>query len=941
MFAVLVWQIKPVYAARVFYDGFEDGTENAWSDTWNVWDGDCAVRNDGAVYNGTYSLRVIVTSTNGWGVIANTVADNQILYMRYIFWLDSITASDGDLLVIDGFTYGSGWNPLALVGVKRSGSTYVWCKAYGDGSGTYTWVNSTSIMNLQQHYDVQLGLYRHASAGWVSLKVNGTLISNTTGLALGANNPTRFEVGLSGPIATAYFDDAMVDTAEIAPAITVESDVSPPTFGVIYANTTIAGSSVRLSSAITDGTEVANYTYSWNNTGSWINQTTVPTSGNEVPSIHDGTWNTTSGHIVSVIVYANDTLLNEGASTQYNFTLTTEDQPVTVTMTNPTNTTYASSSIPVYLLASGGTIDKIVYNVKNGSSWIYANNLTYTGSTTLTGYVNGTSYNMTVWANNTYGNVGTANVSFSVAIANVYSVTAASGHAPDIEAAINTVNIHGGGIVYIPAGTYNFYNVGETWSTVFVPEGVSIIGAEPTGINGSLNLHDSTSLGIPTTWNTVLVMPWDVAGTPDNKAIWFAIGESPTANHDPSKTIRFANIKFQGYRSTHPTSITEHIAITVTQLQNFRIDHCDFEHTTGGGICLPVWLDWNLWTNGVIDHNKFENWYGFDDLVNYENGNIGYGIELHRAYSGVTFASTMTVLGQASNYTIFIENNFFSKWRHCVSSGHGAYYVFRYNLVDYDFGHFSLDIHGLRDTESGRAGSRGMEAYENTFTHQTDFGGLFQDGGGCGVFFNNYVDNSYDKIALYAEDYVSSSTWHLKDFYMWSAIGTIIYAGYPTGTIDSSRHVVEDWTRQAGNPSSPSYPNVDGSWSITGYVPYTYPHPLVSGTSHAILIIGITSPTNTTLSSSSISVTIFTSGATPEYVRWNCKNGTNWIYGSNQTYTGPVLMTGFVNGQQYTFYVFAKATDEDEIYQAVMFSVSISSAGVSQVTVSVWWSGWW
>jgi len=933
-----VWQIKPAYATRVFYDGFEDGTVNAWSDTWNVWDGDCAARNDGAVYNGTYSLRTIVTAANGWGIIANDVADNQILYMRYIFWLDSITAADGGMLVIDGFTYGGGWNPQALVGVKRSGSTYVWCKAYGDGSGAYTWVNSTSTLNLQQHYDVQLGLYRHASAGWVSLEVNGTSISNTTSLALGANNPTRFEVGLSGLIATAYFDDVMVDTVEITPDIIVESDVSPPSFGVIYANTTIAGSTVRLSCAITDGTDVANYTYSWNNTGTWINQTTVNTSGNQVPSIHNGLWNTTSGFIVSVIVYANDTLLNEGASTQYNFTLTTENQPVVLVITNPTNITYASSSIPVFLSASGGTIDKIWYNVKNGSSWIYGSNQTYVSSTSLTGYLNGTSFNMTVWANNTFGNSDTDNIMFSVAIANVYSVTAASGTASAIQTAVNDVANHGGGVVNVPAGTYNFVASGASWITIEVPAGVSIIGAEPTGINATLILHDSTSLGIPQTWNTILVDPSAHGGGVDSQVPWFNLGTTTWSAHSVEKTCRFANIKLVGYRTAVPSYTGLYRGVVIAGLMDWRVDHCCFENLGGPSVTAAQWYDWCYWTNGVMDHCSSYNQYGSDDLVNYANSNIAYGVELHRATPTYTlnFDATMTVLGQYSNYTTFIENCFFSRYRHVVSAGHGSYYVFRYNLVNNDCGHFSLDVHGKRDSQAGTGGARGMEAYENTFTNQYDFGGLFQDGGGCGVWFNNYVDSSYDKIALYAEDYVASSTWHLKDFYMWSAIGTIIYAGYPTGTIDSSRHVVEDWTRQAGTPSSPSYPNVDGSWSITGYLPYTYPHPLVSGASLAILVLSVMSPINTTYSSPTIYMTIITSGATPEYVGWNCTFTNGTVVYANTAYMGSTSMTLGVGN--YIFRAMANTTDGDSDEVTVMFTVEIA------VFTSEWggyWGRWW
>jgi hypothetical protein len=93
-----------------------------------------------------------------------------------------------------------------------------------------------------------------------------------------------------------------------------------------------------------------------------------------------------------------------------------ETPSVTVTITYPQNTTYTTSTIPVQLSASGGTIDKIWYNCKNGTSWIYGSNITYTAPTSMTGFINGSSYKFYAWANNTDGNMDEETVMFSVAI---------------------------------------------------------------------------------------------------------------------------------------------------------------------------------------------------------------------------------------------------------------------------------------------------------------------------------------------------------------------------------------------------------------------------------------------------------------------------------------------------------------------------------------------
>lgn len=87
-----------------------------------------------------------------------------------------------------------------------------------------------------------------------------------------------------------------------------------------------------------------------------------------------------------------------------------------VTISNPQNTTYSTSTIPVSITAVGGTIDKIWYNMYNGSAWLYPVNLTYTVSTSMLNFVNGTDYKFYGWANNTDGISSESTVMFSVGI---------------------------------------------------------------------------------------------------------------------------------------------------------------------------------------------------------------------------------------------------------------------------------------------------------------------------------------------------------------------------------------------------------------------------------------------------------------------------------------------------------------------------------------------
>lgn len=419
------------------------------------------------------------------------------------------------------------------------------------------------------------------------------------------------------------------------------------------------------------------------------------------------------------------------------------------------------------------------------------------------------------------------------------TVYAKSGYWRDIQAAVDAVAAAGGGIVYIPEGVWNFVNVGESWTgaRVVVPPGVSIFGAATRRTSGlsfegiGQNPNDQV-----VEWRTVLVMPWDVPGTWESMPAWFMLGGNPS--NYARKSIRFSDIKLIGYRSINSSSTTQHVGLLIVGVLDFRVDHCFFEHICGGAIAIPPYYDWNFYCSGVIDHCYFVNIHGYDNLANYKNGNIGYGIRVSRSYwapggQSMPYDPKENMLGQYTDHSVFIEDCYFSKWRHCVASGHGGYYVFRYNTIENDFGHFSLDVHGLRDTETGYAGGQGCEIYHNKFVNavSTDFRTIFQNGGGYGVWFNNYVDTSYrsDGIVLYNEDAVPSETWHLKDFYLWSKLGpwTPSWDGIPSG-FSEDRNVYADWNRPAYNPSDPRYPNVNPSWSIAGYKPYAYPHPLTT-----------------------------------------------------------------------------------------------------------------
>jgi len=74
--------------------------------------------------------------------------------------------------------------------------------------------------------------------------------------------------------------------------------------------------------------------------------------------------------------------------------------------------TYSTGNISVEMYAEGGTIDKIWFNCKNDTDWIFGSNQTYTGITQMTDLPQA-SYVFYGWANNTEGSLAQKTVSFS------------------------------------------------------------------------------------------------------------------------------------------------------------------------------------------------------------------------------------------------------------------------------------------------------------------------------------------------------------------------------------------------------------------------------------------------------------------------------------------------------------------------------------------------
>lgn len=398
-------------------------------------------------------------------------------------------------------------------------------------------------------------------------------------------------------------------------------------------------------------------------------------------------------------------------------------------------------------------------------------------------------------------------------------IYADSGRAADIQLAVNQANI--GDRIHIPEGTFNFVEVGEEWSPVEVPAGISIFGAPTKRTSGqSVPSRGMNPNNQVVEWKTVLVMPNDVSDEGHSTRPWFF-----KVNGDGVQLFRFSDIKLVGYRSIDPTSKNWHAGIRMKDVPSFRIDHCFFEHTTGGAI-------WSDQCSGIVDHSRLVNYYGAV-AWNYLECDMEYGMKING--KNVWIPSIEDVLGKHTDQTVFIEDCYISRWRHTPSGAFASHYVIRHNTFEHDSPVGTIDAHGWRMYASEALSQRAMEIYNNeiidpvvnwqpNYDSMTPANGttgyaVFWRGGG-GVAFNNYIRGYQIGFRLTLEggnENVPESN-RINDLWIWNNTGVNI--GYKLvsaygGPIENVNYFLR----------APSLTQ-DGF----EYTPFPYPHPLTGET---------------------------------------------------------------------------------------------------------------
>ena len=465
----------------------------------------------------------------------------------------NVTASDTNKNVV--LLY---WNGTPESFGSNSGDIY-WTNKTGLPDGTYTfyaWVNDTAgntnqtetrtitidttpptltIISPENKGYSTSSVWFNVSSDEVASSCWYYLDSDSTKYDLTELNNTYYYKSVSvsdGYHNLTFFCNDSVDNVGNA-SINFTVDTTPPTVALNQPvdNYNSSSSQVTFNCTASDNLHLVNVTLYSNFGGTWTANGTnsTPINGGQTiftRTLSDGTytWNCRA---------CDDA---QCSFAPQNFTLTIDTQVPTVTIQSPENRSYPTTSIDLNYTANDIHLDSCWYNLDGGSNISLPN----CNNTTLSGLSEG-NHIITVYANDTAGNIGSSNQTFTVDTTNP-SLT--------VQSPINKTTYENDNNIQLNYTVGDNMAVDSCW---YVLDGQS---------SQNLPNCDNTTLsGLSNSNHTLTVYVNDTAGNMNSSSLWFVVNvtalvvtpESPANNSYINKNWVWANATTnkEGYNCTY------------------------------------------------------------------------------------------------------------------------------------------------------------------------------------------------------------------------------------------------------------------------------------------------------------------------------------------------------------------------------------------------------
>jgi hypothetical protein len=322
---------QSVYAATLFGDGYETGDYSAWTDKANS-AGSIMGMSETTVFEGHYSADCIIGDTIGsYAYTYYTFSAVPVLYHREYIRVSTLPPSGAETDLFGIMDYAGTGTHLGTIAIQNDGSNYRWKIEYY-ANGVVESAYSTQVdIKANTWYYIEIMVKSGLGTGQVAVWIAEDL--TTINEASPTINLTNLVNG-DKPVGTVFFGGYVTganypvqiysDSVVVSDTWTGPRDFTAPTIGPITATSHSIGAPVTLSSSMTDDFGIDSIIPSWNNTGTWVNQTDINAHGSaSYTATLTGNWNSIPGTVVSVKFYAKDASNNWVASSQTNFVLNT------------------------------------------------------------------------------------------------------------------------------------------------------------------------------------------------------------------------------------------------------------------------------------------------------------------------------------------------------------------------------------------------------------------------------------------------------------------------------------------------------------------------------------------------------------------------------------------------------------------------------------------
>ena len=377
---LLISLVPQVYAETLFTDNYETNNYSKWTDTVDT--GSTMGISPTTVFEGRYSADCNINGTVGTYAYAykNLLSTPSVLYHREYIRVSALPQSgaETDLFGIMNGT-GSGVH-LGTLAIRNSDGTILWkLEYYNNGVPAITTAPATIKANTWYYVEIMVksGSGNGQVDVWIAEDKTSVNEASPTIHMTGLNNNDR-------PIGAAFFGGYVTgasypvhiysDSVVLSSTWTGPRDFTSPIIGAISATSHSTGAQVTISTSITDDFGIDYVIPSWNNTGTWVNQTALDASDSKsFTATLTGTWNSAPKTVVSVIFYAYDTSNNGVASSKTDFALNT--YVVTLSADHTSVTQEDTVSFTLGVTKNGLSFSNFVANASRDGS-LFASNVT-------------------------------------------------------------------------------------------------------------------------------------------------------------------------------------------------------------------------------------------------------------------------------------------------------------------------------------------------------------------------------------------------------------------------------------------------------------------------------------------------------------------------------------------------------------------------------------